>query len=95
MTERLQDFTVSKDRLQQEVEERQRAEIALKESEQRWATTLSSIGDAVIATDVAGKITFMNAVAEGFDRLGLTRGSRRNRDRGLQRSSTNRPGSRG
>ena len=64
MTERLQAVTVSKDRLQQEVEERQRAELALKESEQRWATTLSSIGDAVIATDVSGKITFMNAVAE-------------------------------
>ena len=39
-------------------------ETALQESEQRWATTLASIGDAVIATDVAGRITFMNAVAE-------------------------------
>ena len=37
---------------------------ALQESEQRYATTLASIGDAVIATDIAGKITFMNAVAE-------------------------------
>ena len=36
----------------------------LQESEQRWATTLSSIGDAVIATDVDGKITFLNAIAE-------------------------------
>jgi PAS domain S-box-containing protein len=38
------------------------------ESEQRtqaWiATTLRSIGDAVIATDTAGCVTFMNAVAE-------------------------------
>ena len=36
----------------------------LKESEKRWATTLKSIGDAVIATDRSGFVTFMNAVAE-------------------------------
>jgi len=39
---------------------------ALRESEQRWATTLSSIGDAVIATDIESNITFMNAVAENL-----------------------------
>jgi PAS domain S-box-containing protein len=39
-------------------------EMNLRESEQRWATTLSSIGDAIIATDVEGRITFMNTVAE-------------------------------
>ena len=39
-------------------------EEALRASEQRWATTLSSIGDAVIATDVAGRITFMNSISE-------------------------------
>ena len=38
----------------------------LKQSEQRWVTTLASIGDAVIATDETGKITFMNAVAENL-----------------------------
>ncbi len=49
--------------LERRVEERTKA---LRESEQRWATTLASIGDAVIATDVEGKIAFMNAVAEGL-----------------------------
>jgi PAS domain S-box-containing protein len=48
----------------EDITERKKAEEALRESEQRWATTLSSIGDAVIATDVEGKVTFMNAVAE-------------------------------
>ncbi len=43
-----------------------RAEQAKREHEQRWATTLASIGDAVIATDPAGRITFMNPVAEGL-----------------------------
>ncbi|MGD0952680.1 MAG: PAS domain S-box protein, partial [Methanotrichaceae archaeon] len=47
-----------------DITERKRAEIALQESEQRYSTTLASIGDAVIATDIEGKITFMNAVAE-------------------------------
>ena len=37
---------------------------ALQESELRYATTLASIGDAVIASDVCGRINFMNAVAE-------------------------------
>ena len=39
-------------------------ETALRESEERWATTLASIGDAVIATGTDGRITFMNTVAE-------------------------------
>ena len=37
---------------------------ALRTSERRWVTTLSSIGDAVIATDPNGRVTFMNSVAE-------------------------------
>jgi PAS domain S-box-containing protein len=36
----------------------------LKESEQKYVTTLTSIGDAVIATDADARITFMNPMAE-------------------------------
>jgi PAS domain S-box-containing protein len=36
---------------------------ALEESERRWAITLGSIGDGVIATDRWGRITFLNPVA--------------------------------
>jgi PAS domain S-box-containing protein len=41
-----------------------RAEQQLRESEQRYAVTLSSIGDAVIATDRDSRINFINPVAE-------------------------------
>jgi len=43
-----------------------RTERVRREYEQRWATTLASIGDAVIATDVTGAIIFMNPVAESL-----------------------------
>jgi PAS domain S-box-containing protein len=64
MTANLKTVTTCKADLENEVAGRKLAEAALRESEQRWSTILSSIGDAVIATDVEGKITFMNGVAE-------------------------------
>lgn len=50
--------------LEQEVSERRRAEETLRANEQSLATTLDSIGDAVIATDATGSVTRMNPVAE-------------------------------
>ncbi|MFH1942844.1 MAG: PAS domain S-box protein [bacterium] len=38
----------------------------LKESEERYRTTLHSIGDAVIATDAKGRIALLNSVAEAL-----------------------------
>ena len=44
--------------------ERQRAEEALRQQRDWFDMTLSSIGDAVLATDTRGIITFLNPVAE-------------------------------
>lgn len=41
-------------------------EMKLKESERWLSVTLKSIGDAIITTDMAGAITFMNPVAEAL-----------------------------
>ncbi len=45
---------------------RDNAEDDLKESKKWFSTTLSSIGDAVIATDNQGMITFINTVAKNL-----------------------------
>jgi two-component system cell cycle sensor histidine kinase/response regulator CckA len=57
-------LAAAKRSLEQEVAERRIAEAALQANEQSLATTLDSIGDAVIATDTSGCITRMNPVAE-------------------------------
>jgi len=46
--------------------ERQRAADALRAERERLRVTLSSIGDAVIATDAEGRVSFMNGVAESL-----------------------------
>ena len=60
-----------------DITERKKAEEALRESEQRWATTLASIGDAVIATDVSGKVMFMNSEAEELTGWALSEASQK------------------
>ena len=52
------------DALTREIAARRRAESALAAVSKRFRVTLSSIADAVIATDAAGRVTFMNEIAE-------------------------------
>ena len=52
--------------LSRELSERQQAQVALVKNEKWFSTTLASIGDAVIATDMNGTVTFMNSVAESL-----------------------------
>ncbi len=47
-----------------DVTERQLHEAALRVSHEWFSTALRSIGDAVIATDARGKVTFLNPIAE-------------------------------
>jgi PAS domain S-box-containing protein len=47
----------------QALERTRRAEEAERQERQRFETTLASIGDAVIATDEKGRITFVNKIA--------------------------------
>ena len=49
-----------------DLSERKAAEDALRQSEQWLLTTLQSIGDAVIATDAAGDVKFLNPMAQSL-----------------------------
>jgi diguanylate cyclase (GGDEF)-like protein/PAS domain S-box-containing protein len=50
--------------LQREIAERQRAENTLFDEKERIQVTLASIGDAVITTDMAGRVDYLNRSAE-------------------------------
>ncbi|MGH2500836.1 MAG: EAL domain-containing protein, partial [Candidatus Limnocylindria bacterium] len=65
---RVQERTAELDRtisdLQKEIAERRRAENTLFDEKERIQVTLASIGDAVISTDVAGRVDYLNRSAE-------------------------------
>ena len=63
MTFDLKVVTVSKADLEREVTQRKQAEEELRRQREWLRVTLSSIGDAVIASDIEGRITFLNSVA--------------------------------
>lgn len=56
--------------IQSNLKARSRAERELKESEEWFATTLSSIGDGVIVTDHNSRVVFMNPVARSLTKWG-------------------------
>src|SRR5262249_34495019 len=62
--ERTAELSQANTALAQEITHRRQAEQALRHERNLLEVTLASIGDAVIATDLSGALTFMNPVAE-------------------------------
>jgi PAS domain S-box-containing protein len=63
MTTNLKAVTASKADLEREMAERKKVEEDLRQQREWLRVTLSSIGDAVMASDTDGRITFLNSVA--------------------------------
>ena len=62
--ERTSELAQTVSELQREVSQRRRAENILFEEKERIQVTLASIGDGVITTDIAGRVTYLNRRAE-------------------------------
>jgi PAS domain S-box-containing protein len=62
--ERTKEIGKINEKLKNDLVEIERAKVSLSESEQKYRTTLNSIADAVIATDIYGFVTYMNPLAE-------------------------------
>jgi PAS domain S-box-containing protein len=61
-----------------ELDLRERHAREIRAREEWFRVTLTSIGDAVIATDQQGRVTFLNPVAETLTGIGLARAKGRN-----------------
>ncbi|MDQ5988072.1 MAG: Adaptive-response sensory-kinase SasA [Syntrophus sp. SKADARSKE-3] len=66
MTTDLKTITASKTDLEREITERKRVAEELERQRKWLSVTLASIGDAVIATDTSGRITFINPIAQSL-----------------------------
>lgn len=64
VAERTAELAAANRALQVEMDERKLVEKTVRDQREWFRITLASIGDAVIVTDVAGDITFINPVAE-------------------------------
>jgi PAS domain S-box-containing protein len=63
MTANLKDVTASRSELEREIADRKKVEEELRGQREWLRVTLTSIGDAVMAADAEGRITFLNPVA--------------------------------
>ncbi len=66
MTTDLKTVTASKTDLEREITERKRVAEELERQRKWLSVTLASIGNAVIATDTSGRITFINPIAQSL-----------------------------
>ncbi|MCJ8165531.1 PAS domain-containing protein [Pontibacter sp. E15-1] len=55
-----------------DITERKKAEVLLRESEQKLNAILSSLGEAVVVADASGNFTYFNDIAEQILGLGIT-----------------------
>ncbi len=62
--ERTHELQAANQKLEQELDMKAEAEAALSKEKEHLAVTLRSIGDGVITTDIHGRVTLMNRVAE-------------------------------